>query len=213
MALLDYYKTLGVSKDASDEEIKKAYRKLVLQYHPDRNPDSKEAEAKIREVNAAYEVIGDPATRKSYERITFNAYEVREEPPDPAVILREMEHKLAEEGRRELFTILIKNVARIKAELAVIREATVARQGYDTFKEEIVLERAGHVLPEFVTQEMEGRKKRLLDVALQMMISQRVARREDEKQVQEVQNRLEAAFHRGRLTGFLDGLELFYARR
>ena len=54
---------------------------------------------------------------------------------------------------------------------------------------------------------MEGRKKRLLDVALQMMIGQRVARREDEKQVQEVQKRLEAAFHRGRLSGYLDGLE------
>ncbi len=213
MALLDYYKTLGVPKDASDEEIKKAYRRLALQYHPDRNPNNKEAEAKIREINAAYEVLSDPATRRSYERITVDAYEVPEEPPDPDVILREMERKLAEEGRRELFAILIKDMTRIKAELAVIREATVARQGYDTFKDEIVLERAAYVLPEFLTQEMEGRKKRLLDVALQMMVSQRVAKREDEKQVQAVLERLESAFNRGRLTGYRDALELFYVRR
>ncbi len=213
MALLDYYKTLGVSKDASDEEIKKAYRRLALQYHPDRNPDNKEAEARIREINAAYEVLSDPATRKSYERITVDAYEVREEPPDPEVILTAMETKLADEGRRELFAVLIKDAARIKAELAVIREATVARQGYDTFLEDMVRERAAHVLPEFLTQEMAGRKKRLLDVAVQMMLAQRVADREQEKQVEAVRERLERAFDEGRLRGYRDALELFYVRR
>jgi molecular chaperone DnaJ len=211
--ILDYYKTLGVSKDASDEEIKKAYRRLALQYHPDRNPDNKEAEARIREINAAYEVLSDPATRKSYERITVDAYEVREEPPDPEVILTAMETKLADEGRRELFAVLIKDAARIKAELAVIREATVARQGYDTFLEDMVRERAAHVLPEFLTQEMAGRKKRLLDVAVQMMLAQRVADREQEKQVEAVRERLERAFDEGRLRGYRDALELFYVRR
>ena len=57
MIHLDFYVTLGVSPTASDEEIKKSYRKLALQYHPDRNQGGKEAEAKIREIYAAYEIL------------------------------------------------------------------------------------------------------------------------------------------------------------
>ena len=60
MPRLDYYRVLGVSRDTSDDEIKKAYRKLVFQHHPDHNPNNTHAEAKIREINSAYEVLGDP---------------------------------------------------------------------------------------------------------------------------------------------------------
>jgi molecular chaperone DnaJ len=63
----ELYKTLGVSKNASDEEIKKAYRKLARQYHPDRNPDDKEAEEKFKEVSAAHDVLADPEKRKEYD--------------------------------------------------------------------------------------------------------------------------------------------------
>ncbi|MBI4401684.1 MAG: DnaJ domain-containing protein [Nitrospirae bacterium] len=213
MARLDYYETLGVSRDASDEEIKKAYRKLVFQYHPDRNPDNRDAETKIREINAAYEVLGDPETRQSYERLRYGAYEVPEEPPDPVVILEEMDRKLYEEGRKEVFAILMKDIKRVKAELALIRERTVERQGYDAFKESVVLQRAAEVLPEFVTPEMESRKKRLLDVAVQMMISQRVVRQDDAEGVQETKQRFQETFQRGRLNGFRDALELLYVRR
>jgi len=213
MAHLDYYETLGVSRDASDEQIKKAYRKLVLQFHPDRNPNSKEAEAKIRDINAAYEVIGDPEKRSLYERLRFGAFEVKEAPPDPAVILEEMGKKLYEEGRKELFALLMKDVKRVKVELDLIRERTVAGQGYDTFKDNVVIERASQVMHEFVTPEMEGRKKRLLDVATQMMISQRVVERDDERAVQGMKERLRDSFHSGRLHGFRDALELFYVRR
>ena len=129
MARLDYFETLGVSRDASDVAIKKAYRKLALQYHPDRNPDSKAAEEKIREINAAYEVIGDPERRKTYQRLLFGIEFKEDEAPDPAVILEQMEQKLHDEGRKEVFGVLIKNVKRIKAELAVIRERTVAIKG------------------------------------------------------------------------------------
>jgi molecular chaperone DnaJ len=63
----ELYKTLGVSKKATDEEIKKAYRKLARKYHPDRNPDDKEAEEKFKEISAAYDVLGDPEKRKEYD--------------------------------------------------------------------------------------------------------------------------------------------------
>ncbi len=213
MARLDYFETLGVSRDASDEAIKKAYRKLALQYHPDRNPDSKAADEKIREINAAYEVIGDPERRKTYERLLVGIEVKEDEAPDPAVILEQMEQKLHDEGRKEVFGVLIKNVKRIKAELAVIRERTVAIKGYDVFMEKVVGERAADVMHEFVTEEMESRKKRLLDVALQMMISQQVVPSNDERRIHELSQLFEKTFQRGRASGFSAALELFYERR
>ncbi len=64
----DLYKTLGVEKKATPEEIKKAYRKLARQYHPDRNPDDAKAEARFKEISGAYDVLGDPDKRKQYDR-------------------------------------------------------------------------------------------------------------------------------------------------
>jgi molecular chaperone DnaJ len=63
----DYYKTLGVDKKATPEEIKKAYRKLARTYHPDRNPDDKQAEARFKEISQAHDVLGDPEKRKQYD--------------------------------------------------------------------------------------------------------------------------------------------------
>jgi len=63
----DYYDVLGVNRDASDEDIKKAYRKLAMKYHPDRNPDSKEAEEKFKEGKEAYEVLSDADKRRAYD--------------------------------------------------------------------------------------------------------------------------------------------------
>ena len=64
MAFIDYYKILGVSKTATEKEIKAAYRKLARKYHPDLNPDNKEAEKKFKEINEANEVLSDPENRK-----------------------------------------------------------------------------------------------------------------------------------------------------
>ncbi len=68
MAKRDFYEVLGVSKDASDEDIKKSYRKLAMKYHPDRNPDNKEAEDKFKEAKEAYEVLSDGNKRAAYDR-------------------------------------------------------------------------------------------------------------------------------------------------
>jgi curved DNA-binding protein len=71
MASRDYYDILGVSKNASDEELKRAYRKLAMKYHPDRNPNKKEAEERFKEINEAYAVLSDKEKRKQYD--TFGA--------------------------------------------------------------------------------------------------------------------------------------------
>jgi DnaJ-class molecular chaperone len=68
----DYYKTLGVSKTATEKEIKQAFRKLARKLHPDVNPGDKASETKFKEINEAYEVLGDPASRKKYDELGAN---------------------------------------------------------------------------------------------------------------------------------------------
>lgn len=72
MAKRDYYEVLGVDKNASEDEIKKAYRKIAINYHPDRNPGSKEAEEKFKEAAEAYDVLHDPQKRRQYDQFGFD---------------------------------------------------------------------------------------------------------------------------------------------
>ena len=65
----DYYKTLGVERNASEEDIRKAYRKLAMKYHPDRNPNDKQAEERFKEINEAYQVLSDSTKRTHYDRL------------------------------------------------------------------------------------------------------------------------------------------------
>ena len=212
MARMDYYRVLGVSREASEEEIKKAYRALVFEHHPDRNPDSSDAETKIREINAAYEIVGDAEKRRSYDRL-FWADEPRADVVDPSIILGEMEAKLFDEGRKELFAVLMKDVTRVKVELNIIRERTVVKQGYDSFLESVVTTRAAEIMDDFVTDDMNERKQRLVEVATEMMLSQGVAKRSDQAGVRTLCHQLDTAFQNGRIHGIASALELFYERR
>ena len=74
MSTEDYYQILGVDRNASEDEIKKAYRKLAVKFHPDKNPGDKNAEEKFKEISAAFEVLKDPDKRRKYDQFGHDAF-------------------------------------------------------------------------------------------------------------------------------------------
>src|SRR5919204_132606 len=75
MAKPDYYETLGVAKAATPEDLKKAYRKLAMQCHPDRNPGDKKAEQRFKDISEAYDILKDDQKRAAYDRFGHRAFE------------------------------------------------------------------------------------------------------------------------------------------
>lgn len=101
MEFKDYYATLGVTKASTDKEIKQAYRKLARKHHPDVNPGDKQAEMRFKEINEAYEVLGDPPKRKKYDELGANwrQYEQAERPGGAGAGFRTM----SQEDMAEMF--------------------------------------------------------------------------------------------------------------
>src|SRR6267143_2211360 len=77
MAKRDYYEVLGISRESSDDEIKKSYRKLANKFHPDKNPGDKGAEEKFKEIGEAYEALSDPQKRAAYDQYGHAAFDPR----------------------------------------------------------------------------------------------------------------------------------------
>jgi molecular chaperone DnaJ len=223
MAALNYYAILGVSLQASQEDIKKAYRKLALQFHPDRNREDRQAEYKIREVNAAYEVLGDPEARKTYDRLRLgyvdpmvSRRDTEPEPDEslsPSVVLQRMEETLKEESRKQLFMVLIRNTQKIKEELEIIRERVIRAQGYDTFLEKVVRQRGREILDELVSKELKQRRERLVDVAVEMVCSAVPGSIQGSGQMDQVRRSLGQAYQEGWIQGYEQACELLYERR
>lgn len=221
MPRLDYYAVLEVEPDASDEHVKKAYRRLARLYHPDHHQGEKDAERKIREINAAYEVLSNQGRRKAYDLLRFGGYrqavdgfETSGDPAsDPSVALHAMEETLSDAARKEVFTTLIKDQDRVRQELSIIRERVVATQGYDTFHDVLVRQRAKEVIHTLIPHSGVDRREQLLDVAHQMLLSQGVCASHDPKDVKAFKRQLERFYDEGWIEGYIQACQLYYDRR
>jgi molecular chaperone DnaJ len=103
MAKRDYYEVLGVQKNASKDEIKKAYRKLAIQYHPDKNPGNKQAEEKFKEATEAYEILGDDQKKNAYDQFGFAGVEGMSGQGDYSNVFHGFEDIFGEGGFSSIF--------------------------------------------------------------------------------------------------------------
>jgi DnaJ-class molecular chaperone len=103
MTFKDYYRILDVGRDASTQDVKKAFRRLALKHHPDRNPDNaREAEAKFKEINEAFEVLGDERRRWQYDMLAVFSTHPRDRSKEEDIFTRESESAIVREMLRRL---------------------------------------------------------------------------------------------------------------
>ncbi len=211
----DYYKVLGVEKDATAAEIKAAFRQLAKDNHPDHHPGDKKAEARFKEASEAYGVVGDAAAKEEYDRLRFAShptYGQKEKPVNPEIYVSQYLDKLYDAGHDDIQGYLLKNIQKIREELETIRRITKEKIGYDAFKPEIVEEHAPKACAEWINEEMEIRRSKIVHVALFNLLNQGAADRKREKDVDRLKQRLENAYEEGRSAGYRDALEMFYQR-
>src|ERR1700712_4283436 len=107
MDFKDYYATLGVPKTATQKEVKQAFRKMARKHHPDVNPGDKSAESRFKDINEAYEVLGDPGKRKKYDELGSNWRAYEQAPPPPPGYRAQPQggssRTMTEEEMREVF--------------------------------------------------------------------------------------------------------------
>jgi curved DNA-binding protein CbpA len=211
----DYYKVLGVEKDATVLEIKTAFRKLAKENHPDHHPGDKKAEARFKEASEAYGVVGDAAAREEYDRIRFGGhgvYGVKQKPINPEIFISQMLDKLYDAGHDDIQGYLLKNISTIKAEIEVVRRLTKEKIGYDAFKPQIVMDHAPDAFAGWINEEMEIRRSKIIHVALFNLLKQGAADPKSEQEVDRLKRRLENVWLEGQKAGYRDALELFYQR-
>src|SRR5438105_14046633 len=112
----DYYKVLGVEQDATVETIKRVYRKLAKEHHPDLHPGDKKAEARFKEASEAYGVLGDPQAKEEYDRPRFGGhptYGVKARPVTTEIFVSQAMEKLHEGGHEEIQGYLLRYVPKI----------------------------------------------------------------------------------------------------
>src|SRR6266568_4694691 len=118
----DYYKVLGVEQDAPAETIKRIYRKLAKEHHPDLHPGDKKAEARFKEVSEAYGVLGDTQAKEEYDRLRFGAhptYGVKARPVNTEIFVSQAMEKLYEGGHEEIQGHLLRNIPKLREEIEV----------------------------------------------------------------------------------------------
>jgi molecular chaperone DnaJ len=211
----DYYKVLGVEKDATPTEIRNTFRRLAKENHPDHHPGDKRAEARFKEASEAYGVVGDAAAKEEYDRLRFAShptYGVKEQPVNPEIYVSQNLEKLFEAGHHDIQGFLLKNLPKLRAEIEVVRRITKEKLGYDAFKPAIVLNHAPEAFAGWISEDMEVRRSKIVHVALFNLLNQGAADRKRDESVEKLKRRLEHAYDEGRAAGYRDALELFYQR-
>jgi curved DNA-binding protein CbpA len=211
----DYYKVLGVEQGAATEEIKRVYRMLAKENHPDLHPGDKKAEARFKDVSEAYGVLGDPHAKAEYDRLRFGAhptYGIKARPVNTEIFVSQAMEKLYEGGHEEIQGYLLRNIPRIREEIGAIRKITKAKIGYDAFKPKIVEEHAREAFAGWIDEDMIVRRSKIIHVALFNLLNQGAADRKREREVDKLMRRLENAWEDGQVAGYRDALEMFYQR-